>query len=62
MALAATLKRGQRLPARWVIFPPGGRLEVEIDGHSNATLTGPAILIDDRDVSAYLRGPEGDIQ
>ncbi len=58
VALAATLKRGNRLPAKWVIFPPGGRLEVEIDGHSNATLTGPAVLIGDLDLTAYLRTPE----
>ena len=58
VALAATLKRGNRLPAKWVIFPPGGRLEVEIDGHSNATLTGPAVLIGDLDLTAYLRNPE----
>ena len=51
VALAAT-------PAKWVIFPPGGRLEVEIDGHSNATLTGPAVLIGDLDLTAYLRNPE----
>ena len=54
VALAATLKSGESLPSRWVIYPPGGRLIVDIDGHSNATLTGPAILVEDHDVSSYL--------
>jgi diaminopimelate epimerase len=54
VALAATMKSGGRLPSRWVIYPPGGRLVVDIDGHSNATLTGPAVLLEDYDVSAYL--------
>ncbi|TRZ88471.1 MAG: diaminopimelate epimerase [Streptomycetaceae bacterium] len=58
VALAATLKRGDRLPATWVIYPPGGRLEVVIDGHSNATLTGPAVLIREVDLTPYLRGTE----
>ena len=55
VALAATLKAGESLPARWVIYPPGGRLVVDIDGHSNATLTGPAVLVADYDVSKYLQ-------
>lgn len=55
VALAATMKSGQQLPSRWVIYPPGGRLIVDIDGHSNATLTGPAELIKDYDVSSYLQ-------
>ena len=55
VALAATLHAGERLPARWTIYPPGGRLIVEIDGHSNATLTGPAVLVDDHDVSRFLQ-------
>ena len=54
VALAATLKSGESLPSRWVIYPPGGRLVVDIDGHSNATLTGPAVLLEDHDVSAFL--------
>jgi diaminopimelate epimerase len=54
VALAATLKSGESLPSRWVIYPPGGRLVVDIDGHSNATLIGPAVLLDDYDVSSYL--------
>lgn len=56
VALAATLKRGERLPATWVIYPPGGRLEVAIDAHSNATLTGPAVLISEHDISKYFVG------
>lgn len=56
VALAATLKKKERLPAKWVIYPPGGRLEVEIDGHSNATLTGPAVLISEHDLTSYLHG------
>ena len=54
IALAATMKSGEPLPSRWVIYPPGGHLVVDIDGHSNATLTGPAVILDDHDVSAYL--------
>ena len=54
VALAATLKRGMKLPAKWVINPPGGRLVVEIDPHSNATLTGPAVLLKDFDLEPYL--------
>ena len=55
VALAATIKQGESLPSRWVIYPPGGRLVVDIDGHSNATLTGPAILVADYDVSGFLK-------
>ena len=54
VALAATLHTKSRLPAKWIVNPPGGRLEVEIDGHNNATLTGPAVLIADHDISQYL--------
>ena len=54
VALAATLKKRGRLPASWIINPPGGRLSVEIDSHSNAILTGPAVLIKDHDLSKYL--------
>ena len=54
VALAASLKKGKRLPANWVIKPPGGRLSVEIDSHSNAILTGPAVLIEEYDLSKYL--------
>ena len=54
VALAATMKSGEPLPSRWVIYPPGGRLVVDIDGHSNATLTGPAVLMEEHDVSSFL--------
>ncbi len=54
VALAATIYTRGQLPARWIIKPPGGTLIVDIDGHSNATLTGPAELIKDYDVTSYL--------
>jgi diaminopimelate epimerase len=54
VALAATLHARKNLPSHWVINPPGGRLVVDTDGHSNATLIGPAVLVKDVDVSAYL--------
>lgn len=55
VALAATIKSKKRPPIKWVIHPPGGRLEVEIDGHLNATLTGPAVLIADHEIDSYLK-------
>lgn len=54
VALAATLKSGKKLPVKWVIHPPGGRLEVEIDAHSNAILTGPAVLVSEHDIEPFL--------
>jgi diaminopimelate epimerase len=54
VALAATIHTRGKLPARWIIKPPGGTLIVDIDSHSNATLTGPAELIKDYDVTSYL--------
>jgi len=54
VALAATLHTRGKLPSRWTIYPPGGCLIVDIDGHSNATLIGPAELIADHDISKYL--------
>ena len=54
VALAATLHQKQKLPSRWVINPPGGRLIVDIDGHSNATLIGPAVLVRDVELETYL--------
>jgi diaminopimelate epimerase len=54
VALAATIHTKGKLPATWIINPPGGRLEVSIDGHSNATLIGPAVLIKDVDISRFL--------
>jgi diaminopimelate epimerase len=55
VALAATMQLKENLPARWVIYPPGGRLVVDIDPHSNATLTGPALLISDHDLTPFLQ-------
>ncbi|MEI6217098.1 MAG: diaminopimelate epimerase [Actinomycetes bacterium] len=54
VALAATLKMKKQLPATWIINPPGGQLKVEIDAHSNAILTGPAVLIKDYELDLYL--------
>ena len=54
VALAATLKTSGKLPSRWTIYPPGGRLIVDIDGHSNATLTGPAVILEDHDLTKFL--------
>ena len=54
VALAATLHSNKSLPSHWIINPPGGRLVVDTDGHSNATLIGPAVLVKDVDVSKYL--------
>jgi diaminopimelate epimerase len=51
VALAATLHRGKRVPARWTVHVPGGALTVEIDGHSNAVLTGPAVLLREHEVT-----------
>ena len=55
VALAATMQMKENLPALWVIYPPGGRLVVDIDPHSNATLTGPALLISDHDLTPFLQ-------
>jgi diaminopimelate epimerase len=54
VALAASIEKRKSLPNKWVINPPGGRLMVEIDGHSNATLTGPAVLVKDVELDKYL--------
>ena len=54
VALAATLHKGGRLPSRWVINPPGGRLVVDTDAHSNSTLIGPAVLVKDVELDTYL--------
>lgn len=58
VALAATLKTGGALPSRWTVQPPGGTVIVDIDGHSNATLTGPAVLIEDVDISKYFESAQ----
>jgi len=54
VALAASIHTKSPLPSTWIINPPGGRLEVTIDAHSNAVLVGPAVLIKDVDISEYL--------
>jgi diaminopimelate epimerase len=54
VALAATLKTNGKLPSRWTIYPPGGRLIVDIDGHANATLIGPAVILEDHDLSKFF--------
>jgi diaminopimelate epimerase len=54
VALAATIHSGGKLPSRWTIYPPGGRLIVDIDGHSNATLIGPAELIREVEIGQFL--------
>jgi diaminopimelate epimerase len=54
VAMAATIKRGKRAPLSWVIHAPGGRLVVDLDPHENATLTGPAILIRDLDLTSFV--------
>lgn len=54
VAFAAALHTKERLPSTWVIHPPGGRLEVTIDSHANATLTGPAVLVRDVDITEFL--------
>lgn len=51
VALATTLNRRKKLPAKWTVHVPGGTLTVEIDGHSNAVLTGPAVLLKDYEVT-----------
>jgi diaminopimelate epimerase len=54
VAFAATIKKNKKLPSKWIINPPGGQLIVEIDAHSNATLTGPAELVRDVELDEYL--------
>ena len=50
VALAANIYSKKPLPAKWIVNPPGGRLTVELDPHSNATLTGAAIILQDFEV------------
>jgi diaminopimelate epimerase len=54
VALAATIESKKTLPIKWIINPPGGQLIVEIDGHSNATLIGPAVIVKDVELDKYL--------
>ena len=51
VALATVLHAGKRLPATLTVHVPGGTLKVEIDGHSNAVLTGPAVLVSEHEVT-----------
>lgn len=51
VALATTIHNQQRLPSTWTVHVPGGTLKVEIDGHSNAVLTGPAVLLGEHEVT-----------
>lgn len=51
VALATTIHQKKRLPVHWIVHVPGGTLKVEIDGHSNAVLTGPAVLVRDHEVT-----------
>jgi diaminopimelate epimerase len=50
VALAANIYSKRSLPAKWIVNPPGGRLTVELDPHSNATLTGAAVILQDFEV------------
>jgi diaminopimelate epimerase len=54
VAFAASIEKNKKLPRKWIINPPGGQLTVEIDAHSNATLTGPAELVRDIELDKYL--------
>jgi len=51
VALATVIHTGKRLPATLTVHVPGGTLQVEFDGHSNAVLTGPALLLRDYEVT-----------
>ena len=54
VALAATIFKSKQLPIKWQINPPGGRLFVDIDPHSNATLIGPAVLVKEVELDQFL--------
>jgi diaminopimelate epimerase len=54
VAMAAAKYHRESLPTKWEVNPPGGRLYVEIDGHSNAILTGPAVIIKDVEIEEFL--------
>ena len=51
VALATSSYTKKKLPATWTVHVPGGTLKVEIDGHSNAVLTGPAVLLREHEVN-----------
>jgi diaminopimelate epimerase len=54
VALAASIEKKKPLPSKWIINPPGGKLIVELDSHSNANLTGPAVLVKEVELDKYL--------
>ena len=54
VAMAAAKHNREQLPTKWEINPPGGRLYVEIDAHSNGILTGPAVIVKDVDIEEFL--------
>jgi diaminopimelate epimerase len=54
VALAATIQKRKSLPIKWIINTPGGQLNVDIDGHSNATLSGPAELVKEVELDQFL--------
>ena len=54
VAMAAAKYKKESLPSKWEINPPGGRLFVEIDAHSNGILTGPAVIVKDVQIEEFL--------
>ena len=54
VAMAAAKHNREQLPTKWEVNPPGGRLYVEIDAHSNGILTGPAVIVKDVDLEEFL--------
>jgi len=54
VAMAAAKHSHENLPTKWEINPPGGRLYVEIDAHSNGILTGPAVIVKDVEIEEFL--------
>jgi diaminopimelate epimerase len=54
VAMAAAKHARENLPTKWEVNPPGGRLYVEIDAHSNGILTGPAVIVKDVEIEEFL--------
>ena len=54
VAMAAAKHNRESLPSKWEVNPPGGRLYVEIDAHSNGILTGPAVIVKEVDIEGFL--------
>ena len=54
VAMAAAKHSRENLPTKWEVNPPGGRLYVEIDAHSNGILTGPAVIVKDVEIEEFL--------